>query len=358
MEQIRITRRALLVGGAAAALTATALRADAATGEQRFLLGTYTRSGGRGIAVGRLDPVTGAPTVDAWTDAVEDPSWLAVSGPTLYAVSETPAGAAHALRLGADGAPQPLNSRPTGNGPAHAAVSPDGAFLVTAMYGGGTVAVHPLAADGTVGEASDVQRHGEGAHPHQVVFAPDGAVLVVDLGLDAVVSYALDGDGRLTKTSRAAFPARTGPRHLAFDPAGDRAYVAGELNSTVTVCGYADGVLTPGASVFTLPPQTGVANFPGEIAVAPGGGHVYVSNRGHNSVAVLTVTADGLTFTDAHPCGGDWPRHLALDPTGGWLYVANQRSGDVSWFSVDPATGRPTPAGTLAAAGVAQVLIA
>jgi 6-phosphogluconolactonase (cycloisomerase 2 family) len=55
-------------------------------------------------------------------------------------------------------------------------------------------------------------------------------------------------------------------------------------------------------------------------------------------------------------CGGDWPRHLTLDPSGTRLYAANERSGDVSWFDVDPATGIPKQAGSLDAPAASCVL--
>jgi 6-phosphogluconolactonase len=365
MARAPITRRCLLGGAAAAAattLTSLMPRTDAAAAPiHRFYLGTYTSTGGRGIAKGRLHAATGTPTVDVWTTAVPDASWLATAPnrATLYAISETAQGRAHALRLSSGGDPAPLNSQPTGNGPAHAAVSPDGEYLLTAMYGGGTVAVHPLLADGSVAPASDTKQHGTGSHAHQIVFAPDGTVLVVDLGLNAVVAYALAA-GRLIETGRTAFPTGSGPRHLAFHPSGSYAYVANELNSTVTVCAYTGGVLTRGSALSTLPAGTSVQNFPGGVAVSPTGTHVYVSNRGHNSTAVF-ATSDGgsaLTLVAAPSCNGNWPRHLSLDPAGARLYVANQRSGDISWFPIDPATGVPSAvAGKLAAIGVAQILI-
>ncbi len=55
-------------------------------------------------------------------------------------------------------------------------------------------------------------------------------------------------------------------------------------------------------------------------------------------------------------CGGHWPRDLALHPAGRWLYAANERSGDVTWFSVDEATGRPERAGTLTAPAASCVV--
>jgi len=132
-----------------------------------------------------------------------------------------------------------------GAAPCHLALSPDGRWLVTANYTSGSVSVHPVHGDGSLGARTDLVEHRghhgpqadrqDGPHAHQVVFV-DGGLLVCDLGLDAVVGYHLD-DGRLTEVARSAMPAGSGPRHLVLD--GVTAYVLGELSSTVTVCGVA-----------------------------------------------------------------------------------------------------------------------
>jgi 6-phosphogluconolactonase len=154
--------------------------------------------------------------------------------------------------------------------------------------------------------------------------------------------------------------AGSGPRHLVFHPSGAVAYLANENNSTVTVCGWADGVLTANAVLPAADAVPGVTNYPGEIALSADAAYLYVSNRGTDTVGVFAVGPDGGTLTRvAGPsCGGVWPRHLALDPTGRWMYVANQRSGTVTALPVDPATGVPGGvAATLPVPGAAQVLL-
>jgi 6-phosphogluconolactonase (cycloisomerase 2 family) len=194
-----------------------------------------------------------------------------------------------------------------------------------------------------------------------VVIDPTGRwVLAVDLGLDAVLVYELDATkGKLQERSRVRFKAGSGPRHLALHPTGAYAYVVGELDSTVTVCGWQDGTLTPGAVVSTRLKPAGKQNAPAEILVSADGRFGYVSNRGDNTVAVFAVSGAGavLRLTATPSCGGDWPRHLAIDPTGRRMYVANERSGDVSWFGLDDATGLPVgKAAKVAAKAVTRIL--
>jgi 6-phosphogluconolactonase len=70
-----------------------------------------------------------------------------------------------------------------------------------------------------------------------------------------------------------------------------------------------------------------------------------VSNRGHNSLAVFSVTEStgALALEQVISTEGDWPRNFSLDPTGRWLLVANQRSNSIVMFRRDQESGRLTP---------------
>ena len=72
---------------------------------------------------------------------------------------------------------------------------------------------------------------------------------------------------------------------------------------------------------------------------------MYVSNRGHNSIAVFSPaeSTGALALKQVASTDGDWPRNFSLDPTGRWLLVANQRSDSVVVFGHDPDNGRLTP---------------
>jgi 6-phosphogluconolactonase len=72
---------------------------------------------------------------------------------------------------------------------------------------------------------------------------------------------------------------------------------------------------------------------------------LYVSNRGHNSLAVFSVaeSTGALALEQVVSTDGDWPRNFTLDPTGRWLLVANQRSDSVVVFGRDQESGRLTP---------------
>ncbi|WP_405534280.1 lactonase family protein [Streptomyces sp. NBC_00075] len=328
-----------------------------------LFLGTYTsvENGGTGIGLATYDPESGRITGAGTVTGVGDPSYLALhpDGRTLYAVNEREDGGVTAIRLGGEGKPhQVLGTRSTGGaGPCHLSVHPSGRWLLSANYGSGSVAVHPIDASGTLGERTDLVTHSspapgpgqQGPHAHQFVTSPDGGhVLAVDLGTDTVYTYRLDlTRGTLTEVSRDRTRPGAGPRDLAFHPGGRYAYLANEVDNTVAVCAYspATGRLSIGEAQST---GTGSGtSYPAQFVVSADGRFAYLANRGHNSLTRYAIEADGarLRLLDTVPVAGDFPRQIALSPYGNLLFAANQRSSTVSVFRVDPASGELRLAG-------------
>ncbi|MFI8965772.1 lactonase family protein [Streptomyces sp. NPDC053493] len=340
----------------------------------RAFVGSFTSAGGRGVMTAELDPASGALTVTGSSDAVADPSFLALGGhgggAVLYAVSETEQGAVAAFDVTGP-APRPLGPPVAldAAGPTHLAVV--AGHVLTANYTSGSVTAVSLTADGGPGAVSGRVRHeGSGPvadrqsapHAHQVLPDPSGRwVLAVDLGTDSVTVTALDpATGALSPHATTALRPGTGPRHLAFHPAGTHAYVLNELEPTLTVCRWdaAGGVLTPLGETPVVPDGATGPQYPSEIVADPGGRFLWAAVRGGDTLAVLALDASGATarLTASVPCGGHWPRDLALGPTGRHLYAANERSGDVTWFSLDPATGLPERVGAIPAPAASCVV--
>uniref|UniRef100_UPI001F3DDBA0 beta-propeller fold lactonase family protein n=1 Tax=Streptomyces venezuelae TaxID=54571 RepID=UPI001F3DDBA0 len=78
-------------------------------GAVRAYIGSFTSAGGRGVLAADVDAETGALTVTGASDALADPSFLALAGPVLHAVSETEAGAVAAFDVSGP-APLPLGA--------------------------------------------------------------------------------------------------------------------------------------------------------------------------------------------------------------------------------------------------------
>ncbi|GAA2247532.1 lactonase family protein [Streptomyces indiaensis] len=343
-----------------------------ADGRRRAFIGSFTAAGGPGIVTAEVDPRTGALTPLSSVNAVPDPSCLTLSpdGETLYAVSETAEGAVAAYRVDGDkpepaGRPVPVD----GGSPTH--LSLFAGHVLTANYGSGSVTAIPLRPDGTLARsAARVLRHSgtgphtprqQGPHAHQVQPDPSGRWAVsVDLGTDSVRVCTLT-DGALALHRETALRPGSGPRHLAFHPHGSYAYVVNELSPSVTVCRWdaAEGTLTPLSETPVLPGAPAGDAYPSGIAASPDGRFVWTATRGEDVLSVLAVEDEELRLVTTVHCGGHWPRALTAGDgfLDGFLYVANERSGDVTWFAVDPLTGVPRRGGSIRVTAASYVTL-
>ena len=244
-----------------------------------------------------------------------------------------------------------LNRQPcNGSNPVDAALDATSRFLVVANYSSGSVAVLPLGADGSLQPVSQlfeltgtpgpdpVQQ--SSSHPHAVIFDPSRRfVIVPDKGFDRTFIFRFE-DGWIALNQ--AMPSRPGaaPRHCIFHPTLSVLYVNNELDSTVTAYRWDAGHIEEIEVVSTLPAGWSGKNTTAEIGVAPDGRFVYVSNRGHDSIATFAVADSGrLRLLGCEPTGGKRPRFFTLDPDGAFLYAANQESDTVVAFAVDKANG-------------------
>ncbi len=326
-------------------------------------LGTYTRTGpSRGIYLVRLDAATGALGTPELVAEAVDPAWVTVTpdGRFLYAIHGAPT---QALGFDVDpgtGRLTPLAGNvpvvPGVNPPSHLAVDATGRTLVAANYRDGFVAALAIRPDGSLGEPQIIRHEGSGPDPkrqnkpyvHSVTVSPDNRfVIVADLGLDKVFSYALDAaQARLTPAARpfVMTPPGAGPRHFKFGRDGRHAYVINEMGGSVTVFDYdaATGALTAKQTISTLPADFAGLKWNAEVRVHPNGRFLYASNRTHDSLAVFAIAPDSgrLTLVEIVPSGGVSPRNFALSPDGRWLVCGHQDTPVVTVFSVDAATGR------------------
>jgi len=339
-----------------------------AKGEWLAYIGTYTRPPSKGIYAWRFQAASGKLAPLGLAAETSNPSFLAVAPNQrlLYAANEDKTGTISAFAIDpANGQLKLLNRVPSrGSGPCHVAVDPSGKWVFAANYNSGSVAMFPVRADGTLGEATGFVQHAgssvnaqrqSGPHAHSANLSPDGRwLLVPDLGLDQILSYRVDtvkgtlsaGDPPFTKLAPGS-----GPRHLAFGRDGRFAYAINELLATVTVFRYnsARGSLEELQTAPVTPDGYTGPKSSAEIAVDPSGKFLYASNRGDSTIAEFRIDSDKGTLTAVERVStqGKTPRNFAIDPSGAFLFAANQDSGDVVVFSIDRATGRLTPAGSV-----------
>ena len=335
--------------------------------EIHLTIGTYTQGPDprRGIVHAVLAGDGSSIETRAVT-ACPDPSWV-VRGPdgrTFYAVSETTQGEAGAFSAdgGAeDGGLGRLTVHPTGGAdPCHASLLNGGTHLAVANYTSGSVSVHPVGADGSIGAQSSLVQHvgsgpdpdrQAGPHAHMVTEDPQGRhVLAIDLGVDSIFGYELDPEtGGLAEVARTRLRPGFGPRHLAFHPDGRHVYVIGELGFTIAVCTYdaRHAELTVLDEVPVLEHGVPGEDFPSAVRISPDGRFLYTGNRGRDTICVFSLATgpEKPELAATVPTGGSWPRDLALSPDGTLLLSANQKAGTVTVFRLDPETGIPEPTG-------------
>ncbi len=351
-----------------------------ASPETRMLvyIGTYTGAKSKGIYVSRLDTASGRLSPPELAAETKSPSFLAVhpNGSVLYSVSETSEiGVNHAGTVSAFGIDQKtgrltLISQQTsgGAGPCHLALDRTGKCVLLANYGSGSIAALPIQADGKLSAPSAVIQHaGSSANPqrqagpHAHFIAADPAnqfALACDLGLDKVLVYRLDpAKGSLVANDPpfVSLKPGSGPRHLAFDPAGRFVYVINEIASTITAFAYdaRRGALQELQTISTLSEKFHGDNSCAEVQIHPSGKFVYGSNRGHDSIAVFAVEPETgkLTCLEHQSTRGKTPRHFGIDPSGKWLLAENQASGSIVIFRIDSKTGRLHPTGQIVDVG-------
>lgn len=223
-----------------------------------------------------------------------------------------------------------------GGGPAHVTLDPSERWALTASYGSGETRVFPVSRDFTLSEAS--QTLVTGKYSHATAIAPNcTSVLVPSKGSDSIALFQL-GDESPREDARVQVAPGCGPRHLAFAPDGNRAYLVGENDCSLTTFDWKGGQLLEISHQTTLPNAKTTDDSGADIHVSDDGRFVYVSNRGHDSIAVFEATADGARLVGHQDAHCHIPRNFCLLGDRK-LVVAGQESSSLAFFGRDPSTG-------------------
>ncbi|MCM3724886.1 lactonase family protein [Neobacillus cucumis] len=323
-------------------------------------IGTYTKGESKGIYSFTLN--TDEARIEDIKVAAElgNPTYLAISKDNRYlysVVKEGDTGGIAAYSIGEAGDLTAINSQVSaGAPPCYVSVDSENRMVFGANYHQGLVQSHLInQEDGSVLPYASIREHeGSGPdprqekpHTHYSELTPDEKYLAVcELGIDAVITYAVEEDGTLTQVNLLPVKAGSGPRHLVFHPNRDMAYVMTEFSSEVIVLNYnpENGHFTEVQYISTLPEDFKENNQGSAIHISANGRYVYAGNRGHNSIAVFSVDPGSgeLTFVEHTSTEGNWPRDFEIDPSGKFVVAVNQESGNAVLYSRDEVSGRLT----------------
>jgi len=306
------------------------------------------------ILVHTIEPQTGKLTPQAEVSIPGGPFTMAISPDRkfLYAgCRDTPQIASFQINQDSGGLTQ-NGTIPVEGWPVYIATDRKGKFVLSAYYQGAHVGVHPIGADGSVGDPPiEWLATATGAHAMQTdstnsyAFAPH----IAGNGPNAIFQFKFDENtGHLTPNSPAKVEPEEflGPRHFCFHPSLDVLYFSNEQDCSVT--GYrldtGNGTLSAFQTITTLPEGYTERNTCSQIQVSASGRFLYAPNRGHDSIACFSIdtatgqlTGNGIVASEARP------NALCLSPQDRFLYSAGQESGRMASFSVNSDSGKLTP---------------
>jgi 6-phosphogluconolactonase len=244
--------------------------------------------------------------------------------------------------------------------PCHLNLDKTGSMIAVANWSSGSTASMPVHKDGTLGEIAAFYQHsGERAgvpsggappevHCHSVNFTPDNRFLVsTDTGLNKVFVHRIDaakGSFTAHEPPFLGLKHQANPRQFRFHPNGKWAYVSNESGPGCTMLSYdaRSGAFEEGPTARTVPESYRERMTCAEVEAHPSGRFVYVSNRGHNSIAAMSIdqSSGAPSLIEAFPLGGKNPRSFNIDPTGGYLFAMLQGSHAIVPLRIDPMTGK------------------
>ena len=303
-----------------------------------------------------------------------NPSYLAVDGDKVYAVSEMPDASASvwAWRVESGGF-KLLNYQPTGvipyedpsvipseakesvlvHGEDPCYVSTNGRFLAVANYSGGSLGMYRLRENGTIAPLDSLLISGiggpdlsrqESPHVHCAVFSPDGKYLFFsEFSADEIGRLDVSALGVRNYCRAATLHPDSGPRHLLFDASGEHLYVIGELSGDITVYDYLDGSLR---EKQVIKADRMDARGAADIHFSPDGKFLYASLRLRgDGIVVFEVGPGGVLAYVGFQATGPHPRNFNITPNGRYVLVACRDNNSIEVYARDRRTGLLTDTG-------------
>lgn len=325
-------------------------------------IGTFAERGSEGLYLYHFDQETADFKKIQTLDHLASPSYLCLHPSGKYLYTANRASIVEGQKWGSisafgihpnDGTLTHLNDASAlAEGSCYISTDHSGKQVFVANYAGGSMAGYRLQPNGSIGDLMQhfplQKENGPVAHAHGAVPSPDNRYLYVpDLGNDEVGVYRIKPSrGKIkSKTSRALSVEKgNGPRHFIFHPNEKWAFVAEELSSSVI--SVAQNRKTGRLQILdresTIPVAYQEATKVADIHIHPSGRWLYVSNRGHNSLAIFEVdlSSGQLTPLGHQSTLGDWPRGFMITPNGKFLLVANRRSDNIVIFEIEAASGQ------------------
>lgn len=319
---------------------------------ENILFGTYTKKSSQGIYQATLDTTTKKLSAPETFISIQNPTYLTLSANKTLLTISSQGSLGGISSYNADNQALYNEVLFEGPNPCYVAIDEKRQLVYSANYHKGEILSYRLNSDQTLTLADRVTKSGHGprseqdaAHMHYSDLTPDDRLVAIDLGADIIYTFDVANDGKLTEIAKLNLPAGFGPRHLVFAPNHEFAYLVGELSSQVATLRYhqTDGSFELIDSLKTIPADWNTHNGAAAIRISNDGNFVYVSNRGHDSIAVFQVqTNHTLKLIQLISTEGEFPRDFALNADNNFLVVANQNTDNASLYERNPKDGKLT----------------
>lgn len=295
-------------------------------------IGTYTKKVSKGIYKAVIHE--GKIIRQDLIATVDNPTYLASQGSMIYAVvKEGDLGGVVALKDGIC-----INAAlEKGAPPCFVSIDKKNQLIYSANYHGGRINTYTY--DEKTG-LCDHQRIAFTDHSkaHYIQYHPElDEVIVCDLGADKVYFFEVKNQMlHLNYTYDA--PEKSGPRHAVVHPKTKRIYVFTELSSEIIVLERTTQGVHVLQTISTLPQDATTTKWGAAIRLSLDGKHLYVSNRGHDSISVFSVESE-LRLIQNIPSYGVQPRDFNISPDGSIVIVGNLDTNTLTTYHRDSHTG-------------------
>lgn len=273
-----------------------------------FYVSSYGKHHDKGIYIMKFDEKTLEMKRIQQIETQDYPAYMICNDHTLYvayknANSHSYGGGLGSFSIYKDELILNNNYHSSGRSYTHLCVDQNNRYLFAANYHVGATASYQLensiitqkiCAVHHVGLGPDLLKRQTGPHAHYVGITPDQEfVYSVDLGADKVVMYRYS-QGVLLEDPHYTLNIvpGSGPRHMIFSHDGRFAYLVNEIANNIMVFKYYQGHFQLIQAIHCIPRHFKGFSSAAAIRLSHSGNHLFVSNRGHDSIAMYRVNKE------------------------------------------------------------------
>ena len=273
-----------------------------------FYVSSYGKNDDKGIYILKFDKETLQMKLIQQTVTRDYPSYMITKDHILYiayknASSHNDGGGLGSFSIYQDELILNNNYSSSGRSYTHLCVADNQRYIFAANYHIGATASYELENKIITQKISAIRHKGLGPdllkrqtspHAHCVGITPDKQfVYSVDLGADKVVMYRYHQGVLMEDTDFTLniLPG-SGPRHMIFSQDGKFAYLVNEIANNIMVFKYNEGRFSLIQAIHCIPRHFKGFSSASAIRMTSTGEHLFVSNRGHNSIAMYRVNKE------------------------------------------------------------------